>query len=1013
MDVAKSDHRAAATTGTRAELTARIGTRRHHRRRLLAIVTLTVLLLLAFAPQIVAWSALRHHLPRLRIRGFEEEIRVGSASLSWWGPIELKDVELDSPDSKPCVTVKRITEDRGVWALLFHPGEPLHVRIEQPRITVLLRPGGSNLEDAFAPVLAHPRPWRPNRERSFEVTDGSLEITDTTTGRTAQWTSIALNARTGPGMTVPARVEVTAKSGKDPRESSLHLVFNQPQSGVESTTPQGSWDAKLEMTDFPMAALGPLPGRWQSNSDLNLSGSMTAEVQCRSDGAAAGAALRISQAEWKMTTTDVEIAWPSRVGPDRPKLGAVRFEGKVSAGKGECRIEQASLVTDICQLHGSGVFPIQESGAVAAGEPDARLSHDPEFRLEGELDLVGLVRLLPATLALRDGARLTEGKVVVHAESLMHDGHSGWAGSLEMSRLAAQAGDDVIAWDEPLAIRFRAHREDDRIEFDELEGGSDFVNLTGRGNSRSAHLEAGCDLDRLAARLRQFFKTDSFEMHGTAKAAIDLESESDHTTAFKATGDVENLLLRRLVATTVQRRRGDVQPIEVEAPPDPLPPPQPAGPFDRRAMRQQRRAERDAQRDFRRRENEARKAADGMIAVPVEEWSTLWTEPRLAVSGAGRIVPEDRRVELSEARLDSGGIRLTAHGSASDLLSRCQVDLDGQAECDTERIVERLRDMVGPHLHISGHESRRFGIHGPLRMSGTPAESRPVVPPELAASGAMAWKDANLFGLEAGPAEIDLSLAKGVLAMRPLELAVSGGKVTLAPRILLNDRPAMLAVPAGPVIENVELTDEVCNSWMQYIAPVMAQATRARGRFSLDLDETQVTLADAASGEASGRLRIDTGQLLPGPLFEELSEMIGQLISTFDRNPPRDLLGIDRPIVELDRQVVEFQLQGRRVFHSPVEFKIRNLLVRTHGSVGIDQTLDVLAEISFSDEFVSRARFLSPLKGRTLELPIQGTLRKPRIDRGAIAQILRQFGQNTIEGLINNGIQKFIDRRQP
>ena len=141
------------------------------------------------------------------------------------------------------------------------------------------------------------------------------------------------------------------------------------------------------------------------------------------------------------------------------------------------------------------------------------------------------------------------------------------------------------------------------------------------------------------------------------------------------------------------------------------------------------------------------------------------------------------------------------------------------------------------------------------------------MPPELTAKAALAWRTGDLFGLEAGPAEVDLALADGVVTMRPLELAVSGGKVTLAPQVSLNVRPAILAVPAGPVIENVELTDEVCDSWMKYIAPIVAQATRAQGRFSLDLDETRVALADPASGEVSGRLRIVRGQLLPGPML--------------------------------------------------------------------------------------------------------------------------------------------------
>ncbi|HEV2970020.1 MAG TPA: hypothetical protein VGY55_08520 [Pirellulales bacterium] len=1007
MAMTERDHVAATEDAKRGQAADRC-TSRPRRRRLLAGGLLIGLLLLAFAPQIVAWSALRHHLPRLRLRGFQEEIRVGSASLSWWGPIELSEIELDSSDGKPCVTVKRVTEDRGVWTLLFRRQEPLHVRIEEPVVTLLVRPGGSNLEDAFAPVKAHPRPWRPNRERSFDVVNGRIEITDATTGRTAEWSHVGLHAKSEPGQTVPAHLELTAKSAEAPEAKPLRLVFNQSGLGLETLASQRAWDAKLEMADLPMAALGPLLGRLIP--DLEISGTVTAEVDLHSNSDASATTTGLTGAEWTLTTRELQFGWPSRIGADRPMLGEIRFEGKISADSGECRVERLSLVTDVGRLTGSGAFPMSVADPAEGQRHDGAQPRDRDFTLEGEIDLVGLAQLLPSTLALREGASLTEGKVVVHAASRSRDGRTGWSGRVETPRLAARLGGEEIAWNEPLEFRFNAHAEGDRIEFDELECRSEVVHLTGRGNSRNAHLEAGCDFERLAARFRQFFNADSFEMHGTATAAVDLERHPERGLIFKTRGDVENLLLRRQVTTMVDRRRGDIEPINVEAPAESLPPP--GLPVDRRGMRLQRRAEREAQRDARRRENEARKMAKEMVAVPVEEWRTIWSEPRLELVSDGRFVRESNLIELNRVEVASDGVYISASGSIAELFSRCVVDLDGQAECDMERIVERLREVVGPHLHIKGKESRRFAIHGPLRAPGMPAGTGPLVPSELTAKGALAWSSGNLFGLAAGPEEIELALADCALTMRPLELAVSGGKVTLAPQVLLGDRPAMLAVPAGPVIENVELTDEVCDSWMKYINPIVAEATRAQGRFSLDLDETRLALADPASGEVSGRLQIDSGRLLPGPLFAEISELIGRIASAISRNPPRDLLGIDRPLVEMDRQTVDFKLQGRRVYHSPVEFKVRSLLVRTHGSVGIDQTLDVIAEIAFSDEFVSRAKILAPLAGRTLEIPIQGTLRKPVIDRGAIGQLLKKLVPSAVEGLINNGIQKIIERRQ-
>jgi hypothetical protein len=53
--------------------------------------------------------------------------------------------------------------------------------------------------------------------------------------------------------------------------------------------------------------------------------------------------------------------------------------------------------------------------------------------------------------------------------------------------------------------------------------------------------------------------------------------------------------------------------------------------------------------------------------------------------------------------------------------------------------------------------------------------------------------------------------------------------------------------------------------------------------------------------------------------------------------------------------------------------------------------------ISLTDEMLSRVRVLGALQGRTLEIPIQGTLRKPRLARGAIGRLAKQLGQSILD----------------
>jgi hypothetical protein len=290
------------------------------------------------------------------------------------------------------------------------------------------------------------------------------------------------------------------------------------------------------------------------------------------------------------------------------------------------------------------------------------------------------------------------------------------------------------------------------------------------------------------------------------------------------------------------------------------------------------------------------------------------------------------------------------------------------------------------------------------------AAARPTVPVDMKGEASLGWKSGDLYGLQAGAADVGLTLADGTVTLRPVDLEVSGGRLKLAAQALFNDGPGRIVVPAGPIIENVELTDEVCDTWMKFIAPIMSQATRTEGRFSVELDETRVPFADPATANLSGRLTIVKGQVLPGPLFTEIGGLIGNIVATASGNSPRDLLGLDTPLVRMDRQQIQFKLQDRRMYHSPVDFKVRNVVIRTHGSVGVDQTLDIVAEISFSEELLARAKFLSQFRDRPLLLPIQGTLRKPKVDPQVVGRLAAEFGQNAIEGIINRGLQKLIDR---
>ena len=163
-----------------------------------------------FSPQILALSAYRHELPRSKLPGFQERIHVGRASLSWWSPTELWDVEYNAPDGQPFLKIAHVTEGRSAWQSVFRPAEPFEVRLENPVLTLRYRPDGNNIADALAPCAGKPK--RQEKEKSIEVTGGEFLATDATTGKSTEWKNVDFQFSRAADPTALNRLHLTAES---------------------------------------------------------------------------------------------------------------------------------------------------------------------------------------------------------------------------------------------------------------------------------------------------------------------------------------------------------------------------------------------------------------------------------------------------------------------------------------------------------------------------------------------------------------------------------------------------------------------------------------------------------------------------------------------------------------------------------------------------------------------------------------------------------------------------------
>src|SRR5438270_512831 len=81
--------------------------------------------------------------------------------------------------------------------------------------------------------------------------------------------------------------------------------------------------------------------------------------------------------------------------------------------------------------------------------------------------------------------------------------------------------------------------------------------------------------------------------------------------------------------------------------------------------------------------------------------------------------------------------------------------------------------------------------------------------------------------------------------------------------------------------------------------------------------------------------------------------------------------------IEMPEQQVPFKLENSRVYHEGMTFSVKNVVLKTRGSVGTDNTLNLVPDVPIKDEWLGDAKVLAGLKGKTISIPISGTTSRP------------------------------------
>ena len=152
-----------------------------------------MLVLVWLLPAIVAKTFLFRWALGMAAADLKGTIRVESASLGWFSPIVLRGVEVRDPQDQPLAEVAEFSTSKSLLGILWNSSALGELRVQQPKLTIVSRTDGSNVEDAIAKYL-EPSDKPPSAVSfSLEVVDGSLVLTDRGNGQTCQLENLAVD----------------------------------------------------------------------------------------------------------------------------------------------------------------------------------------------------------------------------------------------------------------------------------------------------------------------------------------------------------------------------------------------------------------------------------------------------------------------------------------------------------------------------------------------------------------------------------------------------------------------------------------------------------------------------------------------------------------------------------------------------------------------------------------------------------------------------------------------------
>ena len=356
-----------------------------------------------------------------------------------------------------------------------------------------------------------------------------------------------------------------------------------------------------------------------------------------------------------------------------------------------------------------------------------------------------------------------------------------------------------------------------------------------------------------------------------------------------------------------------------------------------------------------------------------------------------------QQFDIQKGSVKLPGLLALIQGTVSVPENDLVLDLTADTTYDLDVLSRRLL-TADSGISISGQGKDVFRLSGsPSALSGFSQRSAAAsgsTSPLLKGEGNIGWSSANAWGLQIGEAAVQASLENSLLRSTPIQCSVNGGQLSVMPQYDIAG--SRLQLGTGSRVQNLKLTPELCRTWLGYVAPMLADTAEVNGEVSARVERFLWDFNAPENSDVQAQLTIHQAEASPGSSLASLLEVVDLLRRSGDASQ-----SLTQRSLVLPEQTIPVQVRQGYVAHDGLVMDLNGYRMRTSGAVGLNKQLQMTIDVPLEKSSAEGA-------GRSIKVPLRGTISSPQPDTGAL---LQNLGTQKIQEKLGDQVDKTLNKQ--